>query len=959
MDTPAQTLDAEATLLPSGAGAEPRPGRDDAAAEGLGPGTELGRYVVLRRLGSGGMGTVWLAYDPELDRRVALKLLRGPTGSADPLVLLREAQAMAKLQHPNVVTVHDVGEHRGRIYVAMAFIEGCTLTAWSRAGRRGWREVVEVFSSAGQGLRAAHERGLIHRDFKPDNVMVSDEGQVLVMDFGLARASTGATSEGPSVELRSFRGSVIDAATVGRLVGTPAYMAPEQVAAEELGPAVDQFAFCVALWEGVCGQRPFEGTLISELYGNICEGRIRPPPAGARMPGWLRRVLQRGLAADPEARWPSMARLLHALDRGRRRWRWQVGLAASAGLAVAAGSVWAWRLQQAQEQREAMAACEAEGAAIDEVWNDQAQERVRSGLLATRAHFAPKSLDTLIPWLDDYRDAWSRGRTEACVHATIEHSWDEAQLDRSAWCFEDRRLQLEATVEQLATLEPAAARRAVRIASYLDPVATCLDPNPLQRLPAPPLEMRDEIRAIRAVLSKSDQLRHAGMYAEALEQARRARERAEALGWSPLLALARFIEGRCSMQVGRYREAEALLAQAYFQAQDTGSIEVAFRAARSLVTTLTRAQRYREAELWSRHANVLAATLEDPSGLDAAEGHYLLLSVYEGLGDHEAAAKEGEAALALRTEALGADHPITAAVERNLARIRLAQGRPAEALELLERAHLVWQDAVDPEHPYVAELAFLRGKAQWAMGHVDEALALLAEGVAVLERVMGAEHPATLESLDEWGGVLLALGRLDEAESMLARVMELRLARHGPRHPLVAESLLSMASVDRARGREALALQRSADALEILEGSLEPEGPQLLAAMERVAELYRALGRHDEAIERRREALARREAALGSHHRQLMRPLVELGDVYWEAGRLDQAHRSHARARAIGGQRGGPADVTLVPSLTGLAEVTLAEGDARAAQRLAEHAVEIVEREDAGPRLASAAHFVL
>jgi serine/threonine protein kinase len=235
------------------------------------------------------MGTVYLAYDPELDRRVAIKLLRGPTNSLDPLTLQREAQAMAKLQHPNVVTVYDVGEHRGRIYVAMELVEGRTLRKWLAAEPRGWREVLEVFSLAARGLWAAHTRGLIHRDFKPDNVMVSDEGHVLVMDFGLARSSGEPTHDEPDFDVRSFRSSVLNAATVGRLVGTPAYMAPEQVMAKALTPAVDQFAFCVSLWEGVCGERPFEGEMAAEMFANASEGRIRPPPAG-RMPGWLRRV---------------------------------------------------------------------------------------------------------------------------------------------------------------------------------------------------------------------------------------------------------------------------------------------------------------------------------------------------------------------------------------------------------------------------------------------------------------------------------------------------------------------------------------------------------------------------------------------------------------------------------------------------------------------------------------------
>ncbi|MEM6992038.1 MAG: serine/threonine-protein kinase, partial [Myxococcota bacterium] len=228
-------------------------GRTGAVAGGM----TLGRYLVLRELGAGSMGSVYLGYDPELDRRVALKVLKGTSQAANRTALLREAQAMAKLRHPRVVAVHDVGEHQGRVYIAMEYIEGITLRAWAEAVKRSWREVLDMYREAGEGLSAAHERGLIHRDFKPENVMVAAPAEVTVMDFGLARASSGSEEPLGAGQLESMTGRLLAAATLGHVAGSPGYMAPEQFRGEELTAAADQFAFCVSLWEAICGQRPF------------------------------------------------------------------------------------------------------------------------------------------------------------------------------------------------------------------------------------------------------------------------------------------------------------------------------------------------------------------------------------------------------------------------------------------------------------------------------------------------------------------------------------------------------------------------------------------------------------------------------------------------------------------------------------------------------------------------------
>ena len=314
-------------------GSEPRRPLDPVIAVG----DQIGRYVVLRRIGAGGMGVVFAAYDPQLDRRVALKLLRTGVGLGEGEAkarLVREAQAIAQLSHPHVVAVYDVGTAAtGDVYIAMEFVEGDTLTNWLQRWERSWRDVVEMFVDAGRGLAAAHGVGLLHRDFKPDNVLVGADGRVRVTDFGLARSLVTGGEDGdtrPSRELASLR---VTLTATGAVMGTPRYMAPEQLAGKDISAAADQFSFCVALYEAVYGTHPIAGDTAAKM---LDEGaRMRPPTEGKGVPAVLLSVLTRGLDPVPARRFPSMTALLgeltHALRPPRRRY---VAIAGAAALVL-------------------------------------------------------------------------------------------------------------------------------------------------------------------------------------------------------------------------------------------------------------------------------------------------------------------------------------------------------------------------------------------------------------------------------------------------------------------------------------------------------------------------------------------------------------------------------------------------------------------------------------------------
>ena len=295
----------------------------------LASGTKLGRYVIVDILGVGGMGVVYAARDPELDRDIAIKVLRSELVRAQPDAaqrIAREAQAMARIAHPNVVNVFDVGTVEGQVFVAMERVHGKNLRAWFADGRHTVAEILEVFIAAGRGLIAAHDAGIVHRDFKPDNVLVGNDGRVRVTDFGLAfdRASPGERSVGGSET------------TTRPIAGTPAYMAPEQHAGGNADPRTDQFSFAVSLYEALYGVRPFAGKTRDELADAVIRGRVGAAPLGTRVPHSLRAILVRALSVTPGDRYPTLGELLKALGRDRGRRPRQIAFATMIGFALVA-----------------------------------------------------------------------------------------------------------------------------------------------------------------------------------------------------------------------------------------------------------------------------------------------------------------------------------------------------------------------------------------------------------------------------------------------------------------------------------------------------------------------------------------------------------------------------------------------------------------------------------------------
>ncbi len=307
--------------------------------------TEIGRYQVLGRIGSGGMGVIYAAYDPGLGRKVAVKLLNPKGGHRQGARnrLFREAQALARLSHPAVVHVYEVGEYEDQVFVAMEFVQGTTLRQWQSTGERSWRAILAAYKAAAQGLAAGHAAGIVHRDFKPDNVLVGHDGEVRVIDFGLARTEAELPTGSQDAHLLPVDSDLALTKT-GTLMGTPAYMAPEQFKGETADARTDQFSFCVALYEALYGYRPFAGSSIHQLAANVLRGNVEAPPRYTDVPERMMRVLLRGLEIDPIERYDDMEGLVSELPSERSR-VWMFLLAAVVTVlvgALAAAAGWAW-----------------------------------------------------------------------------------------------------------------------------------------------------------------------------------------------------------------------------------------------------------------------------------------------------------------------------------------------------------------------------------------------------------------------------------------------------------------------------------------------------------------------------------------------------------------------------------------------------------------------------------------
>ena len=893
--------------------------------EELAPGTVLdGCFRIVRRLGRGGMGVVYLADHLQLERKVALKLCSAAAGKTGTSRLLREARTMASLVHDNVVTVYDVGTVDDRVYIAMEFVDGGTVRDWLARRPRTWAEIVRVFVAAGRGLAAAHAAGLVHRDFKPDNVLMGLDGRVRVADFGLARAAGGddgvrlrwrdgarPTAEGRSVAATTEHGLQLTA--TGALVGTPAYMAPEQHEGAVADGRSDQFAFCVSLYEGLYGERPFRGKSLAELVTHVVMGEPVVPPRGHEVPTWIRRVLQRGLARDPAQRFPGMDALLRELSRdpaaARRR---ALGLVAAVGVVVSGVLV--------AQQVGSGDPCAGGEARIGEVWGPS-QGAALQQVLAERGGPVGAAVGPRVRTrLDAHAEVWAAAYREACEATRLRQVQSEQALELRMACLDGRRDELAALVEALGRGDADVAARADQATLSLSSVGPCADVEALRRVEPIAAADREAAEAVRREVAQAKGQLDAGRYADSLARAEQALARARGLGYASLQAQALQRTAEARMKLGEREAASEAYEQALVQAVAAGDDRAALAAAVHLVyADGYQLERFDLGERWLRQADAwrqrlgetglplvwrylyeglmrreqgrlndavqalqragreAAALPDDDAARDARLGVVAALAVTLGVrGDVEAALAAHDEALALTEQLYGPAHPRLATELNNAAAIRLRQGDPAGAEALLRRALEIRSSSFGPDHRSVLESSINLAMTLTQQQRLDEATALLQQAERHAE---GAEPRLRVELHGILGLVLTEQRRYDDAEAELRRALTVARAAWAPDDPQGMRVLTNLANLANRRERFAEAEQLAREGLAIVADS--PREELGLPAGYLQVNLGDALLRQDRHAEARaayEAALARIEVLLGPEHPHLHGALLGLGE---------------------------------------------------------------------------------
>jgi tetratricopeptide (TPR) repeat protein len=800
---------------------------------------QVGRFVVMGRLGRGGMGVVYRAHDPALDRDVALKLLRadrleGEGAEAASVRLEREARAIARIRHPNVVAVHDVGTFAGRVFLTMELVEGETLASHLARERRPVAAIVAAFEKAGLGLVAAHDAGLVHRDFKPENVLVGRDGRVVVTDFGLACADDAAEPSGPEpLRLPLISGLIT---RTGARLGTPAYMAPEQHRGEAVSARTDQFCFCVALWEALFGALPFR-----DLDARLA-GRVATPPASVRVPARVRRGLLRGLRPSPNDRHASMRALLRVIAPPRSRFVAPV-LSAFGAAALVAGVAFAGARHAD--------VCATTSAGLVGVWDAATKRAVDAALLATAKPYAADTVREVDRALDAYASGWSAARRDACEATSVRHEQSAALLDRRMSCLDTRRSQLTALVTLLGqggdTIE-----RAADAAHKLPSLAACSDSRGLMArvgLPEDP-RARAEAEAIDGDLSRVRAERDLGRAADAATHAAAVVTRARALGHEPLLARALWFSGVLEEGGEDPRASEATLREAARLADAASDDDTRARAWIELLWLFGyRTERSAEGFAAADEARTAITRLGGNDELEAKRLEALGVLLYSANRSAESI-DAIRRAVALRERTFGADASEVGEAQQNLANVLVGTGADAdrEALALLRRTVEIQEKRFGPLHPRAAEARLGLARVLGMTGHQDEGIAEARKAIPILEAGRGADHPMIATAHGNLGLALDALGQHEEALVDHRRALAIFERALGPDHREVANAWAnvgsSLASLHRYAEAEG-ALQRS---LAILEETLPKDSPTLVPAVRMLGELRVEQGRPGEAI---------------------------------------------------------------------------------------------------------------
>tara|TARA_R110002096_G_scaffold77896_8_gene183401 strand:- start:38653 stop:41718 length:3066 start_codon:yes stop_codon:yes gene_type:complete len=894
----------------------------------------LGRYVVLDIVGQGAMGIVYQAYDPKLDRKVAIKLLHRDRGSGKPRLgpsrddrFLREAKAMARLVHPNVVAVHDTGVADDQVFVAMEFVDGLNLRQWlAGTPKRGTDEITDAFMQAGAGLAAAHDAGIVHRDFKPDNVFVSKDGAVKVGDFGLVTFGSidekNSDGDGGQRFARGSSESPIgesgDASTTltqtGTRLGTALYMSPEQFDAEPVGPASDQFSFCVAFYEALYGVSPFAGHTGKEIRDAIEAERISEPKDIREVPKQVHRAIVSGLARIPSARHGSMHELLAALepDVSRANSRWYLGAAVAAlcgALALVVFAPW----------RGAAALCSAPNEELEGVWDDAKRTRLQQAFASNPNPNALEAFERVSLAFDGYSEDWLATRVQTCEATRIDGHQSANLMDLRVHCLQRRlagfNTQTELFLEQAS--RPEFASVAASAAHNLPGIAECSDTDALLRIEERPTDPKTAgtLARLEATLDRAAALENVGQPADALAVAEGALVESRALGYAPLYMSALYEAAYLNYELANFDESEAFVAQLVKVASTAGDD-------------------HRVADAWLLRENIAVKT----SDYDEA----IRLEPWVDAAILRAGEQPVHRAKLLAARAT----------------VHLRQGKYPEA-ESDYRKVLTLLKGDSGSVSRIAQIHLNLGIVAFSQGKHASAIEELSQSLALQEKLVGANHPDIARVLLNTCSAYQASAHYEEAEAACSRSLRIREQALGPTHPDLAGPLTVLAHLARLKNDVPSARSRYERALAIQEAALEPMHPDLGQVLSNFGDFLREVGEYETAGDYLRRGLAIKEVKLGGKHPYVGIALHNLGNLAFDTEDYPLAMDYQERALSIFEEALGGEHQYVGFALNAIGKTQLKTGKAQLAIAPLRRALAIREAPDSDPTGLGQTEFLL
>ncbi|MCK6511294.1 serine/threonine-protein kinase [Myxococcota bacterium] len=812
-------------------------------------GTPVGRYILLEPVSSGSVGTVYTAYDPELDRKLAVKLLRVDLHHyQDPaeaeVRIQREARSMARLSHPNVVQVYDTGRFGTQHFIAMEFVSGNPLKQWMQQPH-SLQEILQALLQAGRGLQAAHEAGLIHRDFKPANVLQREDGTFCVVDFGLARGSlrqpnNNELSTTPSGNYDEIPDDYklldldISLTEPGQIMGTPAYMAPEQLNGQESDERTDQFAFCVSLYEALYGERPFFGhSLEARTQAHLQVQQIRSIK-GFSVPKWLRSLLQRGLAPQREDRFPTMRLLLDEIESSLRRqrehdrWRW---LALIWLFLFAVGLSWLAFLSPSSP-------CQQAHSHTQKLWNPTTQHEIRTAFLQTRLHYALPTWERAQQALSSYEDAWRNQYTEACQATHLHKEQPLASLALRTQCLHDRLQQFSSLVSLFRKADSKIVEGAIRSIYQLDPLDECKDLLALKRTKHPLQDPKSQqtLQHLHKELSVVKALHDTGKSNEAYETLLSIIQQSRSISYPPLQADILYRKATLLHFQGKNQDAFDTAQQALWIALRLNDIRLQVLLYLELHSIAQDLARYPDAERFGMYAESLLPLLKEPAlmqlRLDRTRG---VMAFYRG--QYPQALQMFLRAYKAANRHLNPTHPQRGHILNALGAAYRKNNQPERAIHFYQRAIHLTTQAQGPDHPFISTIENNLANIFMQKQQHHKALQLQKNALRRIDGIVPESHSLFLYLLGNMGMTYTDLKRWKPAKRMVFRAHQLIQKHHSKEHPRLAASYNQIGYFYLAQRRYKRALPAYQHASDIYKKRFPKQGhPQLAEALYGLAE---------------------------------------------------------------------------------------------------------------------------